>query len=111
MRTLEEVKAESTCQKRVTICEIFDKEGNLLSRESNRCSPDGGICHRLEVNQGKDNYDVNSQCNWHHAEQRAVSLLPIGSNAYRSVLYGHSFYCDACESALRGSGVEILDIA
>lgn len=105
MKTLQEVKSESTCQKRVTVCEIFDKDGKLLSRESNRCNPDGGMCHRLGIVQDKNNYDTDSHCNWTHAEINAIANLPIGASPFKAVLHGHSFYCDACESALKSVGV------
>ena len=109
MKTLEQAAGESTCQKRKTICDIYDKDGNLLSRESNRCAPTGGVCHRLGVVQNKENYDKESSCNWTHAEINAINNLPAGSAPYKSVLYGHSFYCDNCENALKGAGVEVLE--
>jgi deoxycytidylate deaminase len=105
MKTFLEVKLESTCQKRVTVVEIFDKEGKLLSRESNRCDPNNGECSRIGVVQNKDNYDVHSTCNWTHAEIMAIQALPEGSKPYMAVLYGHSFYCTPCEQALRDVGV------
>jgi hypothetical protein len=111
MKSIQEVYKESTCQKRVTIVELYDVEGNLLSRESNRCSPEGGVCHRLEVTQSKDNYDIHSHCNWIHAEIMAIQSLPENSKPYRAVLFGHDFYCDACETALKKVGVGIFDIS
>lgn len=110
LKSFSEVQAESTCQKRITVVEIFDKNFNLLSRESNRCSPTGGTCHRLGVVNGKADYPVDCHCNWTHAEIMAINALPKGSKPYRSILYGHDFYCDACEAALKKAGVEILDI-
>jgi deoxycytidylate deaminase len=111
LKSFENVFSESTCKKRVTIVEIFDKGGILLSRESNRCSPDNGECSRLGIYQQKDNYDVNSTCNWSHAEIMAIKALPEDSIPYKSVLYGHEFYCPTCESALKNAGVEILEIS
>ena len=84
--------------------------GNLLSRESNRCSPDNNICSRLNIVQGKENYDINSTCNWVHAEINTINNLPADSKPYKSILYGHDFYCDACENALKEAGVEVLEI-
>lgn len=110
-KTFEEVKQESTCQKRITICEIYDKDNNLLSRESNRCEPTNGVCARVGVVQTKDNYDRNSFCNWTHAEIRAISSLPVQSQPYLSVLYGHDFYCDSCEEALKKAGVIELTVS
>lgn len=102
--------AESTCQKRRTVCEIYDLDWNLLSRESNRCDP-GGTCHRLGLVQGKGNYDSLSSCNWTHAEIMAIKALPAGSRPYRAVIHGHNFYCDACEKALREIRVQILHVS
>ena len=110
IKEFDEIVAESTCQKRITICEIYDQYYNLLSRESNRCEPDNGICARIGTIQNKENYDVHSQCNWTHAEIRAINALPIGTDPEYAVLYGHDFYCDACEKALKKVGVTRLDI-
>lgn len=101
---------QSTCQKRVTICEIYDKDNNLLSRESNRCNPTGGTCHRLDTSNTKKDYPTESHCNWEHAEARAVKSLPKGSEPYMAILYGHDFYCDDCEKKLKDSGVQVLRI-
>lgn len=109
MKSFEQASAESTCQKRITICEIYDVEGNLLSRESNRCNPTGGICHRLGVVQQKTNYDTGSACNWLHAEMNAIAHLKEGK-PYRAVIYGHTFFCNSCENALRSVGVKELEI-
>lgn len=100
----------STCQKRITVVELFAEDGRILSRGSNRCAPSGGVCHRLGVVQDKDNYDVINSCNWTHAEIITIEQLPEGSKPYRAVLFGHSFYCDACVSALRAVGVEVFEI-
>jgi len=109
MKSFEDVLAESTCQKRKTVCELYDADGNLLSRESNRCNPDG-ICHRLGVVQGKDNYDKSSNCNWTHCEINAIKSLPKDNKPIKAILYGHDFYCDKCEDALRLAGVKIFEI-
>ncbi len=102
--------AESTCQKRQTVCEIYDLDWNILSRESNRCSPDG-TCHRLGLVQVKAGYDVVSLCNWTHAEMMAINALPERVRPYRAVLHGHNFFCDACEQALRSVGVRVLYVS
>lgn len=114
MKTFENVIAESTCQKRVTVCELYDWNGMLLCRESNRCNPDG-ICCRLGVIQNKDNYDKNSNCNWTHAEIMAISALPKHLSGgiikpHKAIVYGHDFICDSCEEALKDAGVEELII-
>jgi deoxycytidylate deaminase len=96
---------ESTCKKRKVVCELYDIDGNLLIRESNRCSPNNGICCRLNINQDKNNYDAESSCNWIHAEINAINNLQIGLIPFKAVVYGHSFFCDNCEKELRKIGV------
>ncbi len=111
MKTLEEAAAESTCQKRLVVCEIYDEFGKILAVESNRCSPTGGLCHRIGIVQTKSDYDVTSACNWTHAEVMAIRALPGGRHhPYRAVIYGHDYPCDACDMALRRVGVETIDI-
>jgi len=110
IKSIEDAKTESTCQKRIIVCEIFDVDGKLLARESNRCEPEGETCHRIGVVQAKEGYDVNSSCNWTHAEIMAINALPNNSRPYKAVISGHDFYCDACEEALKNIGVEILEI-
>lgn len=106
MKTLQEILAESTCQKRATACYIYDEAGNLLSQASNRCSPSGNVCHRIGVIQTRKNYDVKSDCNWIHAEIMAIRALPEGgARPYRSVLYGHTFYCELCALSLVAIGI------
>lgn len=107
IKDLETAKLESTCQKRITICEIYDAQGNLLSRESNRCSPEGE-CHRLGVLQDKENYDETSDCNWVHAEIMAIKALPDGAKPTSAVLKGHDFICTPCEKALWEVGVRAM---
>ena len=109
MKTWLQVKAESTCQKRVTVCEIFDKNGKLLARESNRCNPHGGVCERLAVTNGKADYP-DAQCNWSHAEIEALNAVPDGEQPFRAVVYGHDFACPQCEVKLREAGVVVLDV-
>lgn len=104
-KSFTEVQKESTCQKRTTVCEIYDEKGMLLARESNRCNPEGGTCHRLEINQDKANYDKESQCNWTHAEINAIAALQKDCKPFQAIIYGHTFFCDACEEALRKAGV------
>lgn len=108
MRTMTEVINESTCQKRITVTEIYDINGVLLSRESNRCNPSGGKCHRIGVVQCKSDYSVDSNCNWVHSEINAINALPKDCNPYMAICYGHIFFCDACEKSLRNVGVEFF---
>jgi len=110
LKTFEEAIQESTCQKRITVCEIYDADGKLLSRESNRCSPEGDVCCRLGVIQTKDNYDKESSCNWIHAEIMAINALK-GGVPENAILYGHDFLCDNCEEALKGIGVKVIKIS
>lgn len=109
MKTFNEAVKESTCQKRVTVCEIYDKLGNLLSRESNRCNPDNGVCSRLGVVNTKSNYP-SIGCNWTHAEINAIDNLEVYHEPYKAILYGHDFLCDDCENALKAVGVLELEI-
>lgn len=104
------VVAESTCQKRVVVCELYDDQGVLLSRQSNRCNPANGICSRLNIVQNKESYDVHSTCNWTHAEIMAIQNLPENSNPVTAILYGHDFYCGSCEEALKSIGITSLKI-
>lgn len=110
MKSFNQVFAESTCFKRVTICEIYDRTGNLLSRESNRCNPPEGICQRINVSSVKDGYPLESSCMWTHAEIMAIKSIPAGSVPYSAKLYGHSFLCDNCESELKKVGVQVIEV-
>jgi deoxycytidylate deaminase len=105
MKSIEQAKAESTCQKRVTVVQIIDEKGYIVACESNRCAPEGRTCHRMGVVQGKENYDTHSHCNWAHAEINAINALPEGAKPKKAILYGHDFYCQPCEDALRAVGV------
>jgi deoxycytidylate deaminase len=111
MKTFKEAIEESTCQKRATVCEIYDANWILLSRESNRCNPEGGTCHRLGLVQNKDNYDKDSHCNWTHAEINAIAALPEGSTPFEAIVYGHNFACQNCENALKAAGVQRISIS
>lgn len=104
-----EAVTRSTCQKRITVCVIYDRDGDVLSVESNRCDPEGGRCHRMGLIQTKGDYDTTSQCNWTHAEMMALKSLPEGSKPYCAVIYGHTFLCDPCEQSLKEAGVEIFE--
>lgn len=111
--SLKQALEQSTCQKRPVVCDILDAAGNLIARGSNRCSPEGGTCHRLGLVQGKEGYDVNSHCNWSHAEIQAIASLTGKAQPHKAVLYGHTFFCDACEAELKKIGVtefQIMDI-
>ncbi len=102
------VVAESTCLKRVTVCELFNADGRLIARESNRCNPPNGICARATVRQGKEGYAVTAECNWAHAEARALDEC-IG-NPVTAIVYGHDFACPECERKLRAAGVADIQI-
>lgn len=101
---------QSTCQKRVTVVALFDVGGELLSVGTNRCNPPAGICERLGVANAKADYPVAS-CNWVHAEVMALGSLPLSAIPFEAVLYGHDFFCDECEKALRARGVEVLRVS
>ena len=105
VKSFESAVSESTCQKRVVVCELYNADGILLSRESNRCSPAEGRCGRINIVQSKGAYDVHSDCNWTHAEIMAIQNLPENSIPVEAVLYGHDFYCKPCEEALISIGI------
>lgn len=95
---------EATCQKRVVVCLLFDKVGQVVAVESNRCSPPNGVCPRLDLVTSKENYPPN-HCNSEHAEVRALKLAKRMPT--HAVLSGHSFFCDDCERLLRSYGIEL----
>ena len=94
----------ATCQKRVVICVLFDKDGSVVACESNRCSPPNGVCPRLDLVTNKENYPPN-HCNSEHAEVRALKLAKRMPT--HAVLIGHKFFCDDCERLLKSYGIEL----
>jgi deoxycytidylate deaminase len=110
MKTIEQAAAESTCLKRITVCEIYDEMSNLLARESNRCEPPGGVCCRMGVVSAKEGYPEHSTCNWTHAEEMAIRALLDRSEPHVAVIYGHDFPCPSCEAKLRAAGVEHIEM-
>jgi hypothetical protein len=98
---------QATCQKRIVICLMFDKNGGVVSVESNRCSPPNGVCPRLDLVTTKENYPPN-RCNTEHAEVRALKLAKRMPT--HAVLIGHKFFCDDCERLLKsyGIGMEVM---
>lgn len=109
VKTYTEAVQESTCRKRLVICEIYNEAGELLARESNRCDPEGGKCRRIGVVQGKQDYPYESECNWTHAEIMAIRALPPDATPKSAVIYGHEFACNSCQSALSAAGVEYVE--
>lgn len=107
-KTIEETASESTCLKRVVVCDIYDVDGKLLSRESNRCTPPDGKCCRMAIVSQKEGYPEHSTCNWTHAEEMAISALPSGSVPHAANLYGHDFPCPPCEQKLMAVGVKVI---
>jgi deoxycytidylate deaminase len=105
IKTIESAAAESTCQKRVVVCELYDAEGSLLARESNRCSPPNGQCCRIGLVSQKETYAEQSGCNWTHAEEMALNAMPPGSQPKMAIIHGHSFPCPSCEFKLRNAGI------
>lgn len=113
VRDFREVAGESTCQKRVTVCTLLEplEHGWLLvACESNRCEPDGGTCHRLGTKDAQATYPADSQCNWTHAEIRAIAAIPPDTKPTRAVIFGHDFPCPSCEAALRAAGIERIEV-
>lgn len=113
MLTPQEVEAakQSTCQKRVVVCSLYDQYGNLLACESNRCAPPGGKCTRLGVESQQRGYPAESTCNWEHAEARALRALPEGAQVHRLVLTGHTFICQSCSDLFEQAGMTNVVVA
>jgi deoxycytidylate deaminase len=103
--------ARSTCQKRVVVCALYDRAGTLLTCESNRCVPPAGGCPRLGVVATREGYPEMAECQWEHAETRALGALPDDARPYRAVLYGHTFVCPACEASLQRFGVTEVEVS
>lgn len=110
MKSLATVAAESTCLKRVTVCTILDRAGDVISMESNRCNPPNGQCARLGLSQDKPDYSTQCTCNWEHAEVRAIAALDKDAVPSRAIVCGHEFCCPACEKALNGIGITDIEV-
>lgn len=109
MKTFKQATAESTCLKRVTVCELYAADGTLLARESNRCDPPDGKCQRIAVSNQQAEYPESSTCNWTHSE--SMALQAVGqARPTRAVIYGHDFPCPSCERALRVKGVTAIEV-
>lgn len=108
MKSWNEVAAESTCLKRITVCELFDADGILLARESNRCDPPDGKCCRLGTQNGQADYPSHSDCRWTHAE--VMALRACKGKPGHAVVYGHDFVCPDCDTALRAAGVGVITV-
>lgn len=109
MKTVDEVISECTCKKRVVICELYDKDDNLIARESNRCDVDE--CRRIGLVEGKEGYGT-IHCDWTHAEIMAIRSLENikpTPKPYRAIIYGHSFACSDCERELKFAGVQKIE--
>jgi deoxycytidylate deaminase len=100
----------STCQKRVVVCALYGASRQLLAIESNRCSPPNGVCCRLATANKEGDYPSNSECNWEHAEKRAIDSLLEDVRPTMAVIYGHDFACPDCQELLRSRGVRTTEI-
>lgn len=105
-----EAALESTCRKRVVVCELYDIHGKLIACESNRCDPPGGQCTRMGVVNGQADYPAESTCNWTHAEIMALQAVGSSNAPHRAVIYGHDFPCPRCEASLRAAGVVVIEV-
>jgi deoxycytidylate deaminase len=101
--------ARSTCQKRVIVCALYDRDGELLSVGWNSCAPPNGQCVRLGVRQPEAVY-TGTECNSIHGEVQAWHNLPPGAKPYRCVAWGHEFSCAPCQKFLRARGVEVIEV-
>lgn len=106
MNTITQAASQSTCEKRVTVCVLLDANDTVLACESNQCQTP---CQRLSQVTSKSSYPT-ATCDTDHAELRALRALKPGDRPVRSVLYGHAFYCESCEQALRACGVGTLEL-
>lgn len=109
MKSFNQAAKESTCLKRVTVCEIYS-DFVLLARESNRCEPPNGECSRLGLSNAKSEYPSSCSCSWKHAEIRAIAALPSNCSPELAIIFGHDFPCPDCEGALRKAGVKRIAI-
>jgi deoxycytidylate deaminase len=111
MKTIHEVAAESTCQKRRVVCELLNDSGERLAIESNRCNPPDGTCVRIGIVSTREGYPVHSECNWTHAEIMALRAINrTAEKPFRAIIYGHNFPCSACELALQVAGVRHIEL-
>lgn len=106
---IREAGEHSTCQKRVIICALYDREGRLLSLGWNSCTPPGHHCVRLGLQQSQATY-TGTECNSIHGEVQAWHNLPAGAQPYRCVTWGHEFSCQPCQRFLRERGVEVIAV-
>lgn len=100
---------QSTCQKRIVVCKLVDAGGKIVALESNRCDPEGGMCHRKGIVQERDTYALTSECNWTHAEIMAINSLPEGAEPRTAHIFGHDFACQSCTDALEAVGVTKIE--
>jgi len=113
LKSFHQVSQESTCQKRVTVCELLEPmrgSWQVVARESNRCDPLGGTCHRLGRADVQATYPSSSDCRWTHAERMAIAAIPFGRRPTRAIIYGHDFACPECVQALTAVGVTVIEI-
>lgn len=104
------IAAESTCKKRSVVCVLLSEEGEILACETNLCFPLKGCCTRLNTVNQKVDYPAVSDCNWVHAEVRALSCLEEDDKPYTALIYGHNFVCPECERKLRAAGVKDIQL-
>lgn len=96
------------CQKRKVICTLYDDTGAVLATGTNSCSPPGGLCARMGVQEKQSGY-TGVGCNSLHAEMDALSKLN-GRVPLLAKLEGHDFPCDSCRIALLDAGVRLVEV-
>lgn len=106
---VEGLAALSNCQKRVTVCILYDKECRLAGFGYNRCAPPTSGCARLTLSQSKSNY-TGDECETIHAEIMALRSIHPKRPPVAAVVYGHEFACPPCEKALRDAGILHIEI-
>src|ERR1039458_8234516 len=102
--------ALSNCQKRITVCILFDKENRPAGYGYNFCNPPIQGCVRVGLNQTKEGY-TGQEWETVHAAIMALRSRHPKRQAVSATLFGHEFYCKECEAALRVEGITELRIS
>lgn len=99
----------SNCQKRVTVCILFDTENRPAGFGYNFCAPPTPICPRLGLSQTKEKY-TGTECETIHAEIMALRSTHPKRPPISAVLYGHDFVCLECEEALKKARIKNIQV-
>lgn len=100
----------SNCQKRITVCVLFDEHNRPSGIGYNSCDPPISGCARKFLQQHKGEY-TGQECNTIHAEIMALRTVHPNRKPVAAVLYGHDFMCKECEETLRAAGIDNLRVS